>query len=71
MTQDTIKKAYKDLLIVVSYFRMVPNMISYLPESSQGNVRDVTIRVVEALDRINELGLNFPYIKKYKKTASS
>lgn len=29
-------------------------MISYLPESSQGNVRDVTIRVVEALDRINE-----------------
>lgn len=54
MTQDTIKKAYKDLLIVVSYFRMVPNMISYLPESSRGNVRDVTIRVVEALDRINE-----------------
>lgn len=54
MTQDTIKKAYKDLLIVVSYFRMVPNMTSYLPESSQGNVRDVTIRVVEALDRINE-----------------
>lgn len=39
---------------MVSYFRMVPNMISYLPESSQDNVRDVTIRVVEALDRINE-----------------
>lgn len=54
MNRNKIEKASRDLLTVVEYFRTVPVMIEYLPENAQNNMRDLTIRIIAALEDLNE-----------------
>lgn len=70
MNQDKIEKASRDLLMVVKYFKVVPTMINYLPESAQGNMRDMTIKILTALENLNEF-ITSTNSENYERTCRS
>lgn len=70
MNQDKIEKASRDLLMVVKYFKVVPTMINYLPESTQGNMRDITIKILTALENLNEF-ITSANSENYERTCRS
>lgn len=58
MNQTEIEKASHDLLMVVKYFKVIPHMIGYLPETAQDNTRDITLRIITALEDLNKFICN-------------
>ena len=70
MNQDKIEKASRDLLMVVKYFKVVATMINYLPESAQGNMRDMTMKILTALENLNEF-MTSANSENYERTCRS